>query len=153
MAGTRHNRCKSVKHPVVLCLNETLISVKDAKTLFAICLDTHVSNHKYNKKNEDYSINANILNYIKQRPIKHMIPFFFAAILFSLSALTQPGRLYPPWGARGDFRASLSTASDVRWQGQRQAAAARGRGESRSLATTSGVLRGALCPGGRNHSE
>ena len=92
MAGTRHNRCKSVKHPVVLCLNETLISVKDAKTLFAICLDTYVPNHKYNKKSEDNSINANIMNYIKQRLIKHMIPFFFAAILFSLSALTQPGR-------------------------------------------------------------
>ena len=54
MADTRHNQCKSVKHPAVLCLNETLISVKDAKTLFAICLDTHVSNHKYNKNKYRY---------------------------------------------------------------------------------------------------
>ena len=49
-----------------------------------------------------------------------------------LEGRTQPGRLCSPWGAKGDFRASLSTASGVRGQGQRQAAAARGRGESRN---------------------
>ena len=60
---------------------------------------------------------------------------------------TEPGRLFSLWGARGDSRASLLPASGVRWQGQRQAAAAWGRQESRNRFPFIG-REGAQRPGG-----
>ncbi len=60
---------------------------------------------------------------------------------------TEPGRLSSPWGARGDSMASLLPALGVRWQVQRQAAAAWGRQESRNRFPFIG-REGAQRPGG-----
>ena len=44
----------------------------------------------------------------------------------------SPGGLSPPWGGRVGITGRVSLRlRGVRWEGQRQAAAARGRGESR----------------------